>query len=53
VQALLEPGELPDLDDDRGRGFFLLAGMLDSLTVARSEDGRGLVFRAVREHGKA
>ena len=50
VQALIET-EDPDLEDERGRGFFLLRGMLDSLTVARSEDGRGLVFRAVRSNG--
>jgi anti-sigma regulatory factor (Ser/Thr protein kinase) len=53
VQALITPDGLPDLEDERGRGFFLLTGMLDSLTVAKSEDGRGLVFRAVREHGAA
>ena len=51
VQELIEPRELPDLEDERGRGFFLLRSMLDSLTVARSEDGRGLVFRAVRTNG--
>ena len=50
VQALIAT-EDPDLEDERGRGFFLLRGMLDSLTVARSEDGRGLVFRAVRSNG--
>jgi anti-sigma regulatory factor (Ser/Thr protein kinase) len=52
VKALLSKTETPDLEDERGRGFFLLAGMLDSLTVAKSEDGRGLVFRAVRAHGR-
>jgi anti-sigma regulatory factor (Ser/Thr protein kinase) len=51
VQELIAPRELPDLEDERGRGFFLLKSMLDSLTVARSEDGRGLVFRAVRTNG--
>ena len=53
VQALLSTKDAPDLEDERGRGFFLLAGMLDSLTVAKSADGRGLVFCAVREHGGA
>ena len=53
VQALIAPTEFPDLEDERGRGFFLLRGMLDSLTVARSEDGRGLVFKAVRSNGTA
>ena len=53
IQALLAPTDAPDLEDERGRGFYLLAGMLDSLTVAKSPDGRGLVFCAVREHGRS
>jgi anti-sigma regulatory factor (Ser/Thr protein kinase) len=51
VQALIHPEGPPDLEDERGRGFFLLLGMLDSLTVVKSEDGRGLVFKAVRSNG--
>jgi anti-sigma regulatory factor (Ser/Thr protein kinase) len=50
VEHLLSSAEPPDLEDERGRGFFLLVGMLDSLSVSRSNDGRGLVFRAVRGH---
>jgi len=53
IQALIAPKGAPDLEDERGRGFFLLAGMLDSLTVAKSADGRGLVFCAVRDHGRS
>jgi anti-sigma regulatory factor (Ser/Thr protein kinase) len=53
VERLLSRSDPPDLEDERGRGFFLLASMLESLTVSKSEDGRGLVFRAVREHGRA
>lgn len=53
VQALIHPETVPDLEDERGRGFFLLRGMVDGLTVAKSEDGRGLVFRAVRSNGTA
>lgn len=51
VEHLLSRKEPPDLEDERGRGFFLLVDMLDSLTVSRSSDGRGLAFRAVRGHG--
>jgi anti-sigma regulatory factor (Ser/Thr protein kinase) len=51
VEHLVAKGEFPDLEDERGRGFFLLTGMLESLTVAKSADGRGLVFRAVRGNG--
>jgi anti-sigma regulatory factor (Ser/Thr protein kinase) len=50
VEHLLSSAEPPDFEDERGRGFFLLMGMLDSLSVSRSIDGRGLVFRAVRGH---
>ncbi len=53
VADLISRDHTPDLEDERGRGFFLLAGMLDSLTVAKSEDGRGLVFRAVRGHERS
>jgi len=36
-------GELePDLEDERGRGFWLLAQMTDGLVVDPSEDGSGL-----------
>ena len=48
VAHLVSKTDPPDLEDERGRGFFLLTGMLESLTVAKSADGRGLVFRAVR-----
>ena len=51
VAHLVGKIEPPDLEDERGRGFFLLSGMLESLTVAKSRDGMGLVFRAVRGPG--
>lgn len=50
VLHLLEPRELPDLEDERGRGFFLLQQMVDELRVEASEDGKGLTFVAVRRH---
>lgn len=40
--------DLPDLEDERGRGFFLLESMLDSLEVRGSPDGKGLEFVARR-----
>ena len=43
---LSPPGGFPDLDDERGRGFFLLAQMVDEFRVERSEDGLGLAFVA-------
>ena len=49
LEALIHPvDDIPDLEDERGRGFFLLAQMVDELLVAVSEDGRGLAFTAVR-----
>jgi len=53
VESLLSRKEPPDLEDERGRGFFLLVGLLESLTVARSADGLGLVFRAVRRNARS
>ena len=51
VRALLEPSDdLPDLEDERGRGFFLLKQMVDRIEVDRSDDGLGLSFRALRSY---
>lgn len=47
VRALLDPPDgIPDLEDERGRGFFLLAGMVDELAVDGTDGG--LAFRAAR-----
>jgi anti-sigma regulatory factor (Ser/Thr protein kinase) len=51
IAPLLSQRDMPDLEDERGRGFFLLAQMVDSLAVARSADGRGLVFTAMKLYG--
>jgi anti-sigma regulatory factor (Ser/Thr protein kinase) len=52
VRSFLTPPDgIPDLDDDRGRGFFLLKQMVDSLEVAESEDSGGLTFSAIRRYG--
>lgn len=52
MQVLIDPGdEFPDLDDERGRGFFLIAQMVDELRVEVSADGRGLAFVARRHFG--
>jgi anti-sigma regulatory factor (Ser/Thr protein kinase) len=52
LEALLHPAGLPDLEDERGRGFFLISGLCQSLSVRRREDGKGLVITAVRLHGR-
>lgn len=41
----------PDLEDERGRGFFLMAQMVQELRVQRTRDERGLLFVAVRRYG--
>ena len=51
LQEVMAQRDLPDLDDERGRGFYLLARMVDSLEVEKTSDGRGLLFRAVRRYG--
>jgi len=47
VQELLTPSGFPDLEDERGRGFFLMAQMVDQMSVRRSQDGLGLTIFAV------
>ena len=51
VRMALRNAQVPDLEDERGRGLFLLRQMVDSLEVDSSPDGRGLTFRVTRRHG--
>jgi anti-sigma regulatory factor (Ser/Thr protein kinase) len=48
VRERLQGGDQPDVDGHRGRGLFLLAGMLDRFHVQGSRDGLGLEFTAVK-----
>lgn len=50
MRARLESTDEPDLEDERGRGFFLLAQMLEKIAVERTADGQGLLFTAVRKY---
>jgi anti-sigma regulatory factor (Ser/Thr protein kinase) len=50
-QPMLEEDGVPDLEDDRGRGLFLMRSSVERLVVERSDDGRGLKVTAVREYG--
>lgn len=47
VRARIAAAAEPDLEDERGRGFFLMKQMLDGLHVERTADGRGLEFTAI------
>jgi anti-sigma regulatory factor (Ser/Thr protein kinase) len=49
VDSLLHPEGFPDLEDERGRGFYLMAQMVDRMQVRASEDGLGLTLTATRE----
>ncbi|WP_419191007.1 carboxylating nicotinate-nucleotide diphosphorylase [Saltatorellus ferox] len=54
VRSMIEPEDgIPDLEDERGRGFFLLAQMVDELDVSTSVDGLGLALEARKGHGRA
>jgi anti-sigma regulatory factor (Ser/Thr protein kinase) len=52
IEPMLSDQTLPDLESDRGRGFFLLAQMLEGLAVQRSSDGLGLEITATRVYSK-
>ena len=45
--------ERPDLEDERGRGLFLLALLVDELTVSATPSGSGLAIRAARRYGSS
>lgn len=50
LRHAIRSAQLPDLEDERGRGFYLMRQMVDSMEVDTSSDGRGLTFRIVRRH---
>ena len=51
LQAMFAPDGLPDLEDDRGRGLYLLAQMVDEMNVEPNADGDGLTFVARKRLG--
>ena len=53
LRPFLEPDGLPDLENERGRGFFLLAASVESLTVEANSAGDGLTFKAERRYEAA
>jgi len=52
LRTAIQSAQLPDLDDERGRGLFLLRQMVDTMEVDPSADGRGLTFRVARRHDR-
>lgn len=49
VRGFLQPDGMPDLEDERGRGFFLLSTMVDRIDVETSRDGKGLTISATKK----
>jgi anti-sigma regulatory factor (Ser/Thr protein kinase) len=52
VRRAIESARLPDLEDERGRGLYLMRQMVDSMEVDPSADRRGLTFRVQRQHAR-
>lgn len=52
IAALIDPRATPDLEDERGRGLFLLAKMVDRMAVEATGDGRGLTIIATKHYGE-
>ena len=50
LSGYLAPGAEIPLEDERGRGFFLMREMVDELSVEASADGLGIRVRAVKRH---
>jgi anti-sigma regulatory factor (Ser/Thr protein kinase) len=48
LDALIHPDGLPDLEDERGRGFFLIGTMVDEITVKKSDSGQGIQLSVTR-----
>lgn len=50
VEGFIRPESgFPDLEDERGRGLFLLGEMVDHLEVSVSPDGKGLSLEAIQD----
>jgi anti-sigma regulatory factor (Ser/Thr protein kinase) len=51
VRNAIRSAQLPDVEDERGRGLYMMRQMVDSMEVDHSDDRRGLTFRITRQHG--
>lgn len=52
LRARIDEAREPDAEDERGRGLFLMAQMVERLEVRRSADGLGLELTAVRVYAR-
>ena len=51
VRNLFERATNEDLENDRGRGLYLLRELVDEVSVETGRDGRGLTVRAKKRRG--
>jgi anti-sigma regulatory factor (Ser/Thr protein kinase) len=49
LRRLIRPGGPPDLEDERGRGLFLIAQMVDEISIEPNPAGRGVSLRVRRK----
>ena len=52
VRQAIQAAQLPDLEDERGRGMYLMRQMVDAMEVDLSPDRRGLTIRVQRRHAR-
>jgi len=50
VKERLDSADFFDLEDDRGRGLFLMKASVDLLDVVPGPDGKGLTFRVTKAY---
>lgn len=53
LESMLHPPQAPGIEQERGRGMFLVEQLVDRVDVRRRRDGRGLLVRATRRHAGA
>ena len=51
LRQLLSADEPPGLEDERGRGIYLVRTLTDELSIEVSEDKRGLLIVATKRYG--
>lgn len=48
---MLAADEPPDVEDERGRGIYLIRSLTDEISIEVAPDGRGLVIVATKRYG--
>lgn len=50
IRKLFDTDSPPDLEDERGRGLFLVGTMVDAVEVEKSADQKGVMVTAIRRY---